>query len=387
MESVLAAIEQYADMGFDTLPLRPGTKKALSRNWQRLTPVDMWRDAPTDANLGLRAGGLASLAVIDCDDKNCPGTLTNIQRWLEGLGYSPNSYPLIRTASGLGGQIYTQWGGGLEKHARDISDKFGSGEFRYGQGAYVAAPPSVVGSRRYELIQGDLLQRPFLTAKDILQILKAQEITPERQVISDTTPNRIPRQTFALLKGIGVKQYPSRSHAEQAILTGLVNKRFDFEQALSLFMRYPCAGKFQEKYGESPQTAVQWLRTSFESAVNFTGSNESEARRVARSALEWAKSRPWKGKTGLYDKLVYIAHATIAFRAGRLEYGVSARDLAGITGLSPEACLSATERLCEAGLLTYIKSWVASLSNIYRLESQSLTLPHSGGEGSVKVWD
>ena len=175
MQDVLATVEHYTDLGFDTLPLRAGTKKALSKEWQRLTPEQMWRDAPMDANLGLRAGGHAKLAVIDCDDKERPGTLVNVQSLLDGLGYTKDSYPLIRTASGVGGHIYILWGGGLANHARHLSEKIGSGEFRYGQGAYVVAPPSEVASRKYELIQGDLLHRPFLTAKDVLQILKVQD--------------------------------------------------------------------------------------------------------------------------------------------------------------------------------------------------------------------
>lgn len=378
MEEVLMALEQYTNMGFDTLPLRPGTKKALSKNWQRLPPEAMWHDAPDDANLGLRAGGQARLAVIDCDDKERPGTLVNVQNWLDGLGYPPDSYPLVRTASGLGGHIYIEWGGELAKNSRNISEQFGSGEFRYGHGAYVVAPPSVVTSGKYELLQGDLLHRPFLTAKDVLQILKVQDDAPKKAAISDTTPNRIPRRTFALLNGIGVERYQSRSDAEQAILTGLVNKGFDFENALSLFIKYPCAGRFQEEYANSPKDALNWLRLSYDNAVLFANAGESRPRQLAKSALEWATRRPWKGKTGQYDKLIYIAHASIAYRAGRLEYGISARELANMTALSPEACLSATERLCGYGFIALVKVWAAALSNTYRLESQSLTLPHRG---------
>ena len=246
MQDVLAAVEQYTEMGFDTLPLRPGTKKALSKRWQRLTPDDLWENAPDGANLGLRAGGRAELAFIDCDDKERPGTLVNVQNWLGGLGYPVGSYPLVRTASGLGGHIYIHWDGGLPDHARDISERFGSGEFRYGPGAYVVAPPSMVDLCRYELIQGNLLHRPFLTVKDILPLLKNQEITAQKQAISESTPKRIPRRAFALLNGIGTDDYPSRSHAEQAILTGLVNKDFSFDETVRLFNRYPCAGKFNE---------------------------------------------------------------------------------------------------------------------------------------------
>ena len=367
MQEVLAAVEQYAEMGFDTLPLRPGTKKALSNHWQRLTPDEMWKSAPEGANLGLRAGGSAELAVIDCDDKKRPGTLVNVQNWLDGLGYSRNSYPLIRTASGLGGHIYIQFGNHLPNHARDISERFGSGEFRYGQGAYVVAPPSIVDSGRYEILQGDLLHRPFLTVKDVLPLLKNQETAPQKQAISDSTPKRIPRRTLALLNGVGAGGYPSRSQAEQAILTGLVNHGYNFDGVLCLFLRYPCAGKFREKYESSSINGLNWLRRSYENAVLYTNAGESRPRQLAKSALEWANRRPWEGRTGQYDKMVFIAHASIAYKAGSYEYGVAVRTLAEMTGLSPEACSHATQRLCVAGFITLVKAWSASLSNIYRL--------------------
>lgn len=375
MQELHIAVGQYAEMGFDTLPLDPGAKGTKLRDWQFRSPEEMWENAPKDANLGLRAGGRAELAFIDCDDKERPGTLVNVQNWLDGLGYPNGSYPLVRTASGLGGHIYIQFGKGLPKHTRDISERFGSGEFRYGPGAYVVAPPSVVDSSRYELLQGDLLHRPFLTVKDILPLLKTQNLSTERQMISDATPNRIPRRTLALLNGVGTDDYDSRSQAEQAILTGLVNKGFSFNEVSRLFKRYPCAGKFQEKYDNSQTDALDWLRRSYDNAVLFASGNESKPRQLAKSAMEWANHRPWKGKTGQYDKMVYIAHASIAYQAGRYEYAVSTRTLAEMTGLSPEACSSATERLCEAGMIALVKEWSASLSNTYRLESQSLTLP------------
>ena len=284
MQDVLAAVEQYAEIGFDTLPLYSGTKKALYLRWQRLSPEELWKNAPRDANIGLRAGGRAELAVIDCDDKERPGTLVNVQNWLDGLGYPVGSYPLVRTASGLGGHIYIHWGGGLPDHARDIYERFGSGEFRYGPGSYVVAPPSMVDLCRYELLQGDLLHRPFLTVKDILPLLKNQEIATPNQVISDSTPKRIPRRTLALLNGIGVENYPSRSHAEQAILTGLVNKGFGFDEAVRLFESHPCAGKFKEEYGKNSLNGLKWLRRSYDKALSFANAGESHPRRLAKSS-------------------------------------------------------------------------------------------------------
>ena len=158
-----------------------------------------------------------------------------------------------------------------------------------------------------------------------------------------------------------------RHAPDYAILTGLVNKGFEFSRALGLFMHKPCAGKFQEIYAESSANGLKWLRRSYDNAVLFANARESHPRQLAKSAMEWANLRPWKGKTGQYDKMVFIAHASIAYKAGRYEYAISARTMAEMTGLSPEACINATERLCEAGFISCVKSWSATLSNTYQL--------------------
>jgi hypothetical protein len=378
MQNVREALELYAELGFDTLPLRPGTKQAMTRGWQRLPPEEMWKKAPNECNLGIRAGGKSRLAIIDCDEKNKPGTYQNFQNWLTGLGYQPGDYPLIQTASGNGRHIYVSFTGELAGHFGINSESFGEGEFRHGPGAYVVAPPSMVQGNAYQLLSGDYHRLPALDNTDVCQFLKISPVANNQTEPSCRSFLRIPRRTLELLNGKGIERYSSRSEVEQAILTGLVNKGFEFPNVLSLFLQYPCAGRFKGEYAKSPQDATKWLRRSFDSAQKFTSSRESRPRQLAKLAIEWAKSRPWIGKTGQYDKMVYIAHASIAFRAGRLEYGAAARDLANMTALSPEACLNATERLCGCGLLTLVKSWAATLSNTYRLGVPNFDTPSQG---------
>ena len=372
MQAVNEAIEQYFALGFDTLPLRPGTKQALSRGWQRLPPEKMWNEAPDSANLGIRAGGRSHLAVIDCDEKNKPGTFQNFQNWLAGLGYQPGDYPLIQTASGDGRHIYVTFSGGLTGNFQIVSEAFGAGEFRYGPGAYVVAPPSFVGDIAYSLLAGDFRQLPTLTRADVMQFL-IKEPVDNGQIVQDFRSNpHIPRRTLALRIGKGLERYSSRSEADQAIITGLVNAGFDFDGVLHLFSKYQSAGKFRSKSGKS---ALDYLRRSFDTAREYANSKESQGRQATQAVIEWAKTHPWPGKTGQYDKLVFIAHATIAYKAGRLEYNASARQLADIVGISPEAAMNATRRLCEVGLLELVREWVADCANIYRIKSQSLTLP------------
>jgi hypothetical protein len=372
MQTVNAAIKQYAHIGFDTLPLRPGTKQALSCGWQHLSPEEMWGGAPGNANVGIRAGGKSHLAILDVDEKNKPGTFQNCQNLLAGLGYLPGDYPLVRTASGNGRHIYVTFEGDMTGSIAILSEDFGAGEFRHGPGAYGVAPPSVVEGNPYITLAGDFQRLPQLTTTDVIQFLRRLPISnPAPLPCSEFYPH-IPRRTLALMNGKGLERYSSRSEVDQAIITGLVNAGFDFDGVLHLFTKYPCAGRFQ---AESSKSALTYLRRSYDSACAYAASNESKGRQAAGAALEWAKSHPWPGKTGQYDKLMFIAHATIAYKAGRLEYNASARQLANMAGISPEAAMNATHRLCEAGLLKQVRDWVADYSNTYRIESQTLTLP------------
>jgi len=372
MQTVRAAIEQYTHLGFDTLPLQPGSKKARLKGWPRIPPTQMWQGAPQDANIGVRAGGPAQVAIIDCDEKNGPGTLHRFQNWLDSLGYQPGDYPLIRTASGDGRHIYVTFTGELAGNFGIVSESFGAGEFRYGPGAYVVAPPSMVQGNTYNLLAGDFRCLPALDNADVLQFLNKQPVDNKQAEQSCRLYPRIPRRTLALLNGKGFERYLSRSEADQAIITGLVNAGFDFDGVLRQFTKYPCTGRFQ---AESSKSALDYLRRSYDSACEYATSNESKGRQVAQAVLEWAKARPWPGKTGHYDKMVFIAHATIAYKAGRLEYNAASRQLADMAGISPEAAMNATRRLCETGLLDLVREWVADCANTYRLESQSLTLP------------
>jgi len=379
-----AAREEFEGLGFDTLPLAPGTKnRPIVRAWQRQEPYRMWQIAPENANIALRSGGCAQAAFIDCDDKDNPATFTNIESYLAGLGYLLGDYPVIQTASGIGRHIYIAFEGGLPGNARNLSLEFGAGEFRYGPGAYVVAPPSIVGIARYALLEGDYRQLPRLSLAVILPILGNQDTVQERG------PVGIPRRAKALLQGINLEKYRTRSEAEQAILVSLINAGFSFEEILQLFIFHPCAGKFSELRGKSEKKAMRWLRFSFEKAKEWAETHESERRQIAKSVRDWAEKRAWPGRTGSTDRAVFLAHTQIAYRAGRLTYAASARDLAELAGVSHPTASNATRRLCSDSyrLLALDIEAVADCAAIYRLENpgQSLPLPHSTEVRECKV--
>lgn len=349
----------YDELGFDTLPLIPGAKAAYARAWQKRLPYRLWQTAPERANIGIRGGGLASVAFIDCDE---PRTFGNMTSWLAGLGYRNDSYPVVQTASGEGRHVYITLAGMLDGDARDLSNEIGGGEFRYGAGAYVVAPPSLIrDGGGYLLISGDYSIRPELSVRDILPILGNREFVTERKPI-------IPRRAFAMLKGKEDKPYSSRSHFDESLIASLINAGHSFESVLDLFENNETSGKYHElKKTKGNKIALHYLSKSYSEALQWTQSHESKARQIAKSAIAWAESRAWHGRTGAVDQLVYLAHAYISYRAGRLIYAASCRDLAERAGISHTTATRATWRLCKSGLLVPDKKAVADSANLYQL--------------------
>src|SRR5215216_91227 len=108
--NVQEARVMFLENKYEPIPLRPLSKLPAAKNWQNKPTITQWHNAPSGANIGLRAGN--GKAFIDCDDKNQPGTTETITRWLDGLGYQEGDYPEIVTPSG-GTHIYINFTGDL----------------------------------------------------------------------------------------------------------------------------------------------------------------------------------------------------------------------------------------------------------------------------------
>ncbi len=356
--------QEYDELGFDTIPLKPGSKVPFRNSWQTRSPNRLWWDVPQDVNIGIRGGGLADLAVIDCDH---PITFENVTRWLEGLGYQPGDYPIVQTASGKGKHVYTTFSGGLSGDWRVLSKEIGAGEFRFGSGSYVVAPPSMVnGGGVYTLLDGNFSRLPVLALDDISLIIDNHE----NNIAKRPTPSR---NAQALLCGKGFENYKSRSEAEEAIIVSLVNSGFSFSEVLELFNRYPCFGKFDELKRQNTKNAERYLEHSFNSAAKWASDNESKPRKKAKAAIEWAEAAPWPGRTGAVDQRVYMAHLHIAYKAGRLSYAAGSRTLAELAGISRDTAAKATHRLCNKGLITLEAQAAGDCASIYRIKEMDKT--------------
>lgn len=350
MSKVVRSRTQYTNEGYDCIPLKPRSKLPLSKGWQDRTPFRQWQHAGQDVNLGLRAG--AGKAFIDCDTKNDPTTTGNIRRWLEGLGIT--NYPIVQTPSG-GAHIYVTFAGSLLGSKRNITPNMGTGEFRYDHGAYVAAPPSVIETGTYTLLEGATAQLPTLDQQDITDLVNVNE-----------QPKAEPRMSTlarALTYGQGLERYQSRSEAEAALVLSLVNSGFDFPNIKRIFDTSPCAGKYAELRTNNARSAERWLMHTYNHAVDYSH-NESPTRRKIRELQELAEGVPWGRAT---DKLVFLAHTQIAYKAGRFEYAASRRDLALEAGITDNAAMNATKRLMEKELLKLQERSAAIFANRYAL--------------------
>jgi len=333
---------QYAELDFDCIPLRSGSKIALLKGWPTLAPAQQWRKAPSDANFGLRAGN--GKAFIDADDKNQPGTFANITNWLAGLGYEPGTYPVIQTASGVGRQVYVNFTGQILKSAPRLDPRIGAGEFRAGVGAYVAAPPSVVDGRQYQIIDGDLLRLPTLDERDIQTLIRESAPQTETPVMP-----RMSRRALALSSGKGGERYRSASEAEAALTLALINGGFDYAGIKAVFDKFPAFGKYAGlKTTKGPNEAERWLYLTYQNALAHSR-NESQERQTIRRAKEAATAASWPR---VNDKLILLAHLELAFRAGTSRgYAAAVRDLALEAGVGGMTASRTTHRLIKAGLV------------------------------------
>ena len=347
---------QYLDNGYIPIPLKPLSKLPLSKGWQNREPLRQWHNAPKDSNIGLRAGN--GRAFIDCDDKNRPGTSANVVRWLDGLGYKRGSYPVIRTPSG-GSHIYITFKGSLLGSKRNLS--IGAGEFRYSSGAYVAAPPSIVEAGTYRLIEGDTAQPPPLVdMHDIATLINLKETVTEARTAPQMSP-----LARSLVNGQGLERYQSRSEAESALVLSLVNSGFDFMQIKLVFDTSPAFGKYADMRSQNPKKAEAYLLATYNNAVECSH-HESPTRRKIRELQEMAERAAWNKTT---DKLIFLAHSQIAYKAGRFEYAASSRDLALEAGLaSNDTAIRATRRLMTNQLLKLEEKSAAVFANRYAFQ-------------------
>jgi site-specific recombinase XerD len=116
-------------LGFATIPLRPREKRPLRKGW-REAPVEHWKDAPADANLGIVTGSRSGdLVVLDFDERDGPERV---------LGFSPEelAFATMVVETSRGWHVYVRSAGVASSTPREGLDV-------RGEGGMVVAPPNV----------------------------------------------------------------------------------------------------------------------------------------------------------------------------------------------------------------------------------------------------
>lgn len=340
--NMLPGALSYAGAGWPVIPLEPGGKRPLLKNWPNQASTDPrriseWWSRWPHANIGILTGPQSGLLAVDVDD--VPG--------LEALQKENGPLPATRThATGSGGIHYLfRYPANVE--IRNSAGKLARGLDVRGAGGFIVVPPSAT-TRAYELVNDLPLAEPPAWLLERLR-------TPERAAPA-TEP--APRES------------PAPIQPGESIPAGRRN--------LELF-HIACRGRARGL--ERPEIAAELARVNRERCAPPLGLSEIE--RIAASAARYPaggasadgtpatdaetlaalelitarlERREWRGMAGKSDRDVFIALLNHARRHGRLiptgvRVGYGTRALALAAGVSHPTALEAISRLRQTGLL------------------------------------
>ena len=378
--NVLDHADALSDLGFDCIPIVPGSKHPARQAWQTRPPSEQWQGAPADCNMALRHGGDLQLASMEAE-RDRPEGIPALRRYLAGLGYDWQAYPANLTAH-AGERYFFALLNAPDGHSRRMADDLGGGELRFGPGAYALIPPSVLADGgRYEMVGGAWDgELPKLLWADVAPLLadarRRDEAAPEvaptaisafalALEAAESEIADLPRSVYPLLKGKNARtDYPSTE--EQRILAILVNAGKSFDACLLLFQRYECFGHFRKAYAKNPSRAIEDLRQSYDAARQWALTPSETVGKLA-AAIAALEAQPFKGRTGSTDTAVLLAHLGIAHDAGVSVYAASMRRVAELAGVNKETAESATKRLIEAGQIAVSRKSTPEFATEYSL--------------------
>ena len=359
------SVSMYFQLGFSPIPIGSNQKyPPLNKGWKTMDPSVQWehpRVSP-NSNIGLRCGGPNHFAVFDIDETKLSGSVEYAKRYFNKLGINP---PEIISASGFGRHFYIFIKDPpINGHRKDLNGINLRGEFMYGMGVYVVAPPSKVDGHRYELVSGDFKNIPTIKWDDIVpllsfspgtRILKTKEETsdeilfadteiPILPIVSEISIPTLPFEVRDLILGKNEISIGKRSNFDYRIIQHLVQNQFDFNQIYAVFETYPCAGKYSGK----GKYKIQWLYSQFIAACEV---EKSVFSRFAKAVINFLNLAKLPGRTGISDGKVLLAHFKVMERTGEVYYFLSVRECSELTRLGIATVERAQKRLIDQGLI------------------------------------
>lgn len=347
MDTIEAWRRRYLQAGVATIPLPSFSKACDWYKWGSIEPGPAWLDYGSSAgNIGILAGN--TLAILDQDTIAASSA---IDTWASGLGLE---LPTVYTATEGHRASYLRCldipeGETVAKLAIDAVSDFRAHR------AYAVAPPSAVyigdDLRRYKwarysdpellMVQRPIKWRdlePLLLRKpgDAGELLDALPL----RLLWRPAPDALQRLELAARAPKGL-----RSEIEAAALCGMAVAGWDFDAVRSAFVElqpghYRDAGKHGDSYlWHTWRTGITMLAAQGE-------------RPAIAASYHAASSAAWPGRSGAYDRAVYLAMLAIAWARNTWTIAASVRDLAQHAALSVRAAHNALKRLrLDYGLL------------------------------------
>ena len=339
MSSVAEWRRRWESAGFATIPLHPGTKKPMYREWQHTPPAEQWYETRTpEVNLGVRAGN--GYAIVDCDDTK---SLFNVTDWSRGIGLEA---PVVITPSG-GRHVYLRTDNvpaNMDSWSK-LPPDVGGGEFRFGPSSQTAAPNSVVDSRQYSFERGgpeELAGLPVILWQDLQWLLPDErtsaptKATEQSRVPIPLPPRELPGRARILLRHLQgaaksepVLRYPTRSEAEAAVVAICILAGHTFERTAKLFEFWQPG-----HYWEYDKGRLRYLSRTWRKVLGLLAANP-ERQHIA-DVYRQAWHRPWPGRGGNGELTTYCALLSLCWQWSSWEVAAAQRDLllckAGGTG-------------------------------------------------------
>ena len=143
----------------------------------------------------------------------------------------------------------------------------------------------------------------------------------------------------------GIKgEYPSRSEADQALITYCVNNGWTAENIIYLFEVHATK---ETKFKEKGNHGYSYLKTCYSNAVEYLINNRTAIDRQIDALTLWTENKDnWKGRTALTDQAVFQAFLQIARRTGKVsDFYASIREIAEAAGIGKNTASKALERI------------------------------------------
>jgi hypothetical protein len=347
-------MQAWRDAGFCVLPLPENGKRCYVKDWPELSQQELWANAPEDYNLAVRLGGPLQTAVLDGDNEYA---VKNIADSLRGMG-AP--FICTTTATPSHRHFYINMMGAPSGESwRKLSQSIGSGEFRFGSGAYVVAPSSIVNGQRYSFVNStdgphDIASLRRVHFKDFARAFLSDAVARSERIHIKALPVQLikrdlPTSFYKLLgelntaeSGAIMGKYASRSEAEFAVILSAIRAGWNFDEVAQLF------DEWQPGHYADSKNPSRYLQTTWNNALSAFAS-EPTRQEIANMIAN--APRYWPGRGGALDAATYNALLAMAYAKDALTFNASIRQICELSGASFKGAYNSLLRLRSSGVV------------------------------------